>query len=254
MSTKTEKEVVEKVKEYYTLYSELEIFSKTALHPVEKEVLEKLKRGRKVLDVGCAWGRVAIPLSKSGLEVIGIDFVPHFIREARENAQVHKTDCSFLIADAVNLPFKNKAFDYVICMGLSLPTLGSPLRINKTIVGMARVLRVNGELFVNTHNRLYPGKYGLAWIGLIVCFLVRVPRRIWRMLKRQDCAGLYFGDVFYKGQRQRTSFYHALSKGELSKAMEMAGLSYEILTDEEFLHGKGFKAKFSRTLVILGHK
>lgn len=59
-------------------------------------------RGR-VLDVGCGAGEHTILLTGLGYDVLGVDFSPHAIARARENAAARGVDARFEVADAMNL-------------------------------------------------------------------------------------------------------------------------------------------------------
>ena len=57
----------------------------------------------KVLDVGCGTGEHTILLTRLGYDVLGIDFAPHAIEQARDNAAEKGVDARFEVADAMNL-------------------------------------------------------------------------------------------------------------------------------------------------------
>jgi SAM-dependent methyltransferase len=57
----------------------------------------------KVLDVGCGTGEHTILLTRSGYDVLGIDFAPHAVEQARVNAAEKRVDARFEVADAMNL-------------------------------------------------------------------------------------------------------------------------------------------------------
>ena len=57
----------------------------------------------KVLDVGCGAGEHTILLTRLGYDVLGIDFAPHAIEQARDNAAAQGVDARFAVADAMNL-------------------------------------------------------------------------------------------------------------------------------------------------------
>jgi len=67
--------------------------------------LEKagLIRG-KVLDVGCGTGEHTILLTGLGYDVLGIDFAPEAVEQARRNADAKGAGARFEVADAMNLP------------------------------------------------------------------------------------------------------------------------------------------------------
>ena len=58
--------------------------------------------GGKVLDVGCGTGEHTILLL--GYDVLGIDFAPEAVEQARRNAEAKGVGARFEVADAMNLP------------------------------------------------------------------------------------------------------------------------------------------------------
>ena len=69
-------------------------------------IVELQRAGRihsKVLDVGCGTGEHTILLTRLGYDVLGIDFAPHAIEQARANAAEKGVDARFEVADAMNL-------------------------------------------------------------------------------------------------------------------------------------------------------
>ncbi|MGH3678483.1 MAG: class I SAM-dependent methyltransferase [Mycobacterium sp.] len=66
--------------------------------------LERAGRIRgKVLDAGCGTGEHTILLTRLGYDVLGIDFSPRAIDQARQNAATKGVDARFAVADALNL-------------------------------------------------------------------------------------------------------------------------------------------------------
>jgi len=57
----------------------------------------------KVLDIGCGTGEHTILLTRLGYDVLGVDFSPHAIQQARANAKRKGVDARFEVADAMNL-------------------------------------------------------------------------------------------------------------------------------------------------------
>ena len=58
----------------------------------------------KVLDVGCGTGEHTILLTRLGYDVLGIDFAPEAVEQARRNAETRGVGARFEVADALNLP------------------------------------------------------------------------------------------------------------------------------------------------------
>jgi SAM-dependent methyltransferase len=57
----------------------------------------------KVLDVGCGTGEHTILLTRLGYDVLGVDFAPRAVQQARVNAADKGVDARFEVADAMNL-------------------------------------------------------------------------------------------------------------------------------------------------------
>ncbi len=58
----------------------------------------------KVLDVGCGTGEHTILLTRLGYDVLGVDFAPEAVEQARRNAEAKAVGARFEVADAMNLP------------------------------------------------------------------------------------------------------------------------------------------------------
>ena len=67
----------------------------------------------KVLDAGCGAGEHTILLTRLGYDVLGIDFAPHAIAHARENAVRHGIDARFEVVDAMDLS-DHEPYDTII--------------------------------------------------------------------------------------------------------------------------------------------
>jgi ubiquinone biosynthesis O-methyltransferase len=68
---------------------------------------------RKVLDVGCGDGRLALELAKRGAIVTGIDGSTAMINAALAGAEQHNANIEFQVAVAEHLPFPAEQFDVV---------------------------------------------------------------------------------------------------------------------------------------------
>ena len=106
-----------------------------------------LPAGRRIdaLDAGCGTGFLTFELVARGHHVIGVDFAPAMIEEARrKSATLGVTSVRFEEADAEQLPFMPASFDLVISRHL-LWTLPHP---EAAIDEWIRVLRPGGRLVV----------------------------------------------------------------------------------------------------------
>ena len=74
-----------------------------------------LQRGDRVLDVGCGPGRHALALARLGLDVVGVDRSPDFLRIATEAARAEDLPATFVEQDVRALDFSAE-FDAAICL------------------------------------------------------------------------------------------------------------------------------------------
>lgn len=97
----------------YDLFAEA--FSKTRQAPWKEaaDFLEELPENSRILDVGCGNGRHLTEAKARGLNAIGIDLSRNLLKIAKK-----KTGAPLALGNALSLPFKNRAFDYSICIAV----------------------------------------------------------------------------------------------------------------------------------------
>src|SRR5919201_6350444 len=69
-------------------------------------VLDLLPPRARVLDVGCGYGRVALPLVRAGYDVEGIDLSPNLIDAARAAAEAEHLAVRFSVGSMTALPYE----------------------------------------------------------------------------------------------------------------------------------------------------
>jgi len=113
-------------------------------------------RAEKVLDIACGTGRHAIPLSRRGYNVFGLDYSYRQIIRIAKKTSEKETQPNIICADANILPFTENSIDASYCM---LSTLGEePLRYNEVIENTLRVLKPGGIFIIDNWN--WPQKKG----------------------------------------------------------------------------------------------
>ncbi|WP_455218450.1 class I SAM-dependent methyltransferase [Kaarinaea lacus] len=110
------------------------------------EILENwnIAPRQRLLDIGCGSGQTAIPASRLGHSVTGIDIAENLVEHANEVAKLEGLDASFDVGDAENLPYEDNSFDVVISM---IGAMFAP-RPDKVVSEIARVLRPGGKLYM----------------------------------------------------------------------------------------------------------
>jgi len=139
-----------------TLYRLSDYYKSIIDHQVDTEaevglldLLFKQHGVKKILDVACGVGRHAIPLSKIGYDVLGIDYSPCQIKKAREDGKRAGSGAKFLIKNANKFSLGRK-FDAAICMW---STLGEePMRYKEVIKNVWRCLKKGGIFVIDNRS------------------------------------------------------------------------------------------------------
>lgn len=105
-----------------------------------------VRKGLKVLDVGCGTGVVALTAAKVGADARGIDLSPILLEKARQNAAVSGLNVQFDEGDVENLPFRDGEFDFVLSQ---FGHMFAP-RADIALSEMLRVLKPSGVIAFST--------------------------------------------------------------------------------------------------------
>jgi SAM-dependent methyltransferase len=107
--------------------------------------------GKLILDAGCGNGRHALPLSRAGYRVVGLDGSGVLLAAARRSARGAAWP-HFVHGAYATVPFAPGAFDAVLCLGTALGYLGE--RADRAALReFRRVLAPGGSLVLETLHR-----------------------------------------------------------------------------------------------------
>lgn len=96
-------------------------FNWPVIDKIHREYIDKhIKPTDKILDAGCAYGRVAHWFSDD--KYTGVDFVEEFIREARKR----NPGKTFILTDLNDLSFKRHEFDWAILISVRVVIRSDP--------------------------------------------------------------------------------------------------------------------------------
>jgi ubiquinone/menaquinone biosynthesis C-methylase UbiE len=163
----------------YLTFTEKSKFRKNQIKLID------IRKGEKVLEVGCGTGALSIlakiAVGESG-EVDGIDIAPKMIATAQQKARKSNLKINFRIAPVNELPYPDNSFDLVIS---SLMFHHLPVKVKKEgLEEIHRVLKKEGRLFLcdfgSPHILTLPLMYLiLIWISSTRYQLFgRLPRLI----------------------------------------------------------------------------
>jgi len=115
----------------------------------EKEYLTKhITKNARVLEVGCGDGRSIKDILNITTNIVGIDHDEKAVTNAKRNFNSYKT-IKILKAQAENMPFEDKQFDFVICMTTFANFADHKQKI---LSEMRRVLRDDGFIIISVFS------------------------------------------------------------------------------------------------------
>lgn len=106
--------------------------------------------GERLLEVGCAWGRMFPVYKAAGMRICGADISRAMIEAARGEWGNDEAVEQLVESDAENLPFEDETFDSVSC----LATFDATWQ-HEALASLLRVLRVGGRLYLTGKNDHY---------------------------------------------------------------------------------------------------
>lgn len=129
---------------YETRYGEL--FDRLHLHVIQ-EVLNRLPRQSRILEVACGTGHVTSLLAGQGFRFVACDLTPAMMVQSRQRCNGKG---AFVEADAFHLPFPDYAFEGVLSTRF-LHLFPHPDQ-QRLVTEMLRVLKKDGLLIVDFDN------------------------------------------------------------------------------------------------------
>jgi SAM-dependent methyltransferase len=120
-------------------------------------LLESVRRGERVLDLGCGAGRFLAALQQAGAEAVGVEIATEALERARRNAP--GAELALLEPDG-SLPLPHHSVDVVWCSEVLEHVADAGHLLHEA----RRVLRPGGRLLVTVpfHGRVQAALVGLA--------------------------------------------------------------------------------------------
>gem|GEM_PF-2999856 len=112
------------------------------------------KKGEVIIDVGCGVGTFTYRTALKGARAIGVDYSLQSLRVAKLLGERPNRDgwIGFVVADAVNLPFKDSSADVIV--GADFIEHIDDTEKERFLDESARVLNKTGRMLVFTPNRI----------------------------------------------------------------------------------------------------
>jgi ubiquinone/menaquinone biosynthesis C-methylase UbiE len=111
-------------------------------------VLHMLRPGQRVLDLGCGYGRIAVPVAVAGSQVVALDISPRLLAAAWQYAHEQGVTVMWLQASMCRIPLSPNTCDVALCLWSAFYELLAPDEQLAAVRDIVRVLRPGGWCLV----------------------------------------------------------------------------------------------------------
>ena len=207
--------ILEENKKIYEILAENFSQTRNQNWPEIEELIKYVRKGDKILDLGCGNGRLYKILKNKKIEYTGVDISKKLIEIAKkELSDQESTQPKFFVGDALNLLLKNHEFDIIFAIALlhHIPTQRLQLKVLRNCF---KILKKNGLIILTVWNLRQPRlllKYKIWPFSKDVY----IPWKL-KTTKPRSELGSTIGDKILK------RYYHVFTKGELKQIVKKAG-------------------------------
>jgi SAM-dependent methyltransferase len=146
MTTKTDQFATFKVTQREAWRSFIPVEITTTPPAAQLVKFAQVSAGRRVLDIACGTGVVAITAALRGAKACGLDLTPTLLERGKRNAEIAGVEVEFVEGDAEALPYPDASFDVVLSQ---FGHIFAP-RPAVAISEMLRVLKRGGRIAFST--------------------------------------------------------------------------------------------------------
>jgi SAM-dependent methyltransferase len=221
---------------------------------VETEfILESLgvKKGARIFDLACGFGRHSINLARRGYEVAGLDLSMAMLQRALTEAQRHALSIKFIHGDMRELNF-NEIFDACFLWQTSFGYFDDRTNF-KVLQGVHRALKSGGRVLIDMVNRDYvvaemPSR--TWWEGVECVFLEEVEFDYETSVLHTKRSFIYEDG---SPPQEFNSYIRLYSLHELNQILSIAGFDLLEVTGE-LCHRGSFLGPNSHSMILLAEK
>jgi len=127
------------------------IRSRNAFESVSFYIKQAKKYGGPILELACGTGRIAIPIAKEGISIVGLDFSVKMLEQAKRNSKENNVEIEWIQADMTNFNLSRK-FSVIIIPAAALNWVLENKSIEKCLTCIKDHLNQDGRFIFNVFN------------------------------------------------------------------------------------------------------
>jgi ubiquinone biosynthesis O-methyltransferase len=176
--------------------------------------LLKVKKGMKILDMGCGTGNFSIKLAEKGCHVTGADISDEMLKIARKKASKLNHEIEFFNMDLKSLSFEDDTFDVVLSMS-AFEFVDDP---PKALQELLRVTKKDGQVLIGTiagnssWSRLYHSENFRNTVFKHAKFITLEEIKSWNSEKLAD-----WGECLFVSPLDNEDYFNYETENNLSK-------------------------------------
>ncbi len=237
MDKRKAQEIVRQTRQFYNTAAKEWDISRGAPTRIKKQIIRPVKKGMRVLDLGCGNGLMANTVMSLGGQYVGADISGKLIAlcKKRYASYIKTKQAEFVTADAAKLPFKKNSFDFAVSFAVMHHIPSAEMRV-KFLRELYRVMKPGATAKIDNWNLLE------NWS----CKKYYINRQLKNFPPSHD-----YGDVYIPwkatGGKTIPRYIHIFSDAELKSVAKLAGFKKIKI---EYFNRAGIKTKNGEAQIL----
>jgi len=209
-----------------------------------------LRKGDKLLDLGCGSGEHTRYLTHKGIVCTGIEVAPSLVKYAQNRARQEAASVNYMCKDMRRITYKN-AFDHCIMVSGTFGSFSNTGNVG-LLKKIRRALRLEGTLLLDIRNASYPRVHEESWMSLNGGYLL-FKNRYNRITHREGSEYMFIdenGNVNVPTKNLKRASCRLYTVSEMRKMLHSLGFAFLGAYSDFRLPPTNYKPSYKGNIVI----